>query len=42
VKLHDTFTVSLGGVGTITHIVNNTGAQAAGVSTIPVNLVSYP
>ncbi|MFM0741642.1 hypothetical protein PQQ51_30770 [Paraburkholderia xenovorans] len=42
VKLHDTLTVSLGGVGTITHIVNNTGAQAAGVSTIPVTLVSYP
>ncbi|MCQ0034288.1 hypothetical protein EFP18_23120 [Burkholderia glumae] len=42
VRLHDTLTVSLGGVGSITHVVNNAGAQAAGASTIPVNLVSYP
>jgi hypothetical protein len=42
VRLHDILTVSLGGVGTIDHVVNNTGAAAQGVQTIPVNLVSYP
>jgi len=42
VKLHDILTVSLGGVGTIDHVVNDTGAAAQGSSTIPVNLVSYP
>ncbi len=42
VRLHDVFTVSLGGVGTISHVVNNTGDIAQGQSTIPVNLVSYP
>ena len=42
VKLHDILTVSLGGVGTIDHVVNNTGAAAQGPDTIPVNLVSYP
>jgi hypothetical protein len=42
VRLHDVLTVSLGGVGTIDHVVNNTGAAAQGSATIPVNLVSYP
>jgi hypothetical protein len=42
VKLHDILTVSLGGVGVIDHVVNNTGAAAQGAATIPVNLVSYP
>jgi hypothetical protein len=42
VKLHDILTVSLGGVGTIDHVVNDTGAAAQGAATIPVNLVSYP
>jgi hypothetical protein len=42
VKLHDVLTVSLGGVGTIDHVVNDTGAAAQGVATVPVNLVSYP
>jgi hypothetical protein len=42
VKLHDLLTVSLGGVGVIDHVANNTGAAAQGVATIPVNLVSYP
>ena len=40
VKLHDVLTVSLGGVGVIDHVVNNTGAAAQGSATIPVNLVS--
>jgi len=35
-------TVSLGGVGVIDHVVNNTGAAAQGPGTIPVNLVSFP
>ena len=42
VTLHDILTVSLGGNGTISHIVNNTGATAQGTGTVPVNLVSYP
>ena len=42
VKLHDILTVSLGGNGTISHVVNNTGAIAQGTSTVPVNLVAYP
>jgi hypothetical protein len=42
VKLHDILTVSLGGIGTIDHVVNDTGAAAQGAATIPVNLVSFP
>ena len=42
VKLHSTFTVSLGGVGVIDHVINNTGAAAQGTSTIPVNIVTFP
>jgi hypothetical protein len=42
VKLHDLLTVSLGGVGVIDHVVNNTGAAAQGAGTIPTYLLSYP
>jgi uncharacterized protein (DUF2126 family) len=42
VQFHDLLTVSLGGVGTITHVINDTGATAQGTSTTPVNIVSYP
>jgi len=42
VKLHDILTVSLGGVGTIDHVVNDVGAPAQGSNTIPVNIVSFP
>jgi hypothetical protein len=42
VKFHDLLTVSLGGNGTITHVINNTGAAATGTATVPVDLVSYP
>jgi hypothetical protein len=42
VKLHDLLTVSLGGVGVIDHVVNNTGAPAQGTATIPSYLLSYP
>jgi hypothetical protein len=42
VRFHDLLTVSLGGVGTIDHVINDTGAAAQGAATIPVNLVSFP
>jgi hypothetical protein len=42
VKLHAVFTVSLGGVGVIDRVVNNSGAPAQGVATIPSVLVNYP
>ena len=42
VKFHSVFTVSLGGVGVIDHVINNTGGAAQGTSTIPVNIVSFP
>ena len=41
VKLHDMVTVSLGGVGTISHIVNTTGGPSNS-STNVADLVSYP
>ncbi len=41
VKMHDLFTVSLGGVGSIINVINTTGATAQGTSTIPVIVVSY-
>jgi hypothetical protein len=42
VRFHDLLTVSLGGNGTITHVINNTGGPAQGTATVPSNLVSYP
>jgi hypothetical protein len=42
VRFHDLLTVSLGGVGTIDHVINDTGAPAQGSATIPVNLLSFP
>ena len=42
VKFHDLLTVSLGGKGSITHVINNTGGPAAGTSTTPSDLVAYP
>jgi hypothetical protein len=42
VKLHDVLTVSLGGVGTIDHVVNNVGGAAKDASTTPVNVVAFP
>jgi hypothetical protein len=42
VQFHDLLTVSLGGVGTIDHVIDDTGAAAQGSNTIPVNLVSFP
>jgi len=42
VRFHDLLTVSLGGTGTIDHVVNNTGAAAQGTATVPVDVVSFP
>jgi hypothetical protein len=42
VVLHDLLTVSLGGVGVIDHVVNDTGDAAQGVNTVPVNVVRFP
>ncbi|MDQ1540704.1 MAG: hypothetical protein QOH29_1430, partial [Actinomycetota bacterium] len=41
VKFHDLLTVSLGNVGTITHVINDTGAQTP-TNTTPSNVVTYP
>jgi hypothetical protein len=41
VKFHDMVTVSLGGVGTISHVINNTGDAATSGHTVS-KLVSYP
>ncbi len=41
VRFHDVLTVSLGGVGTITHVINDTGAVTAS-NTTPSNVVSFP
>ncbi|WP_255421127.1 MULTISPECIES: hypothetical protein [Micromonospora] len=41
-RFHDLFTVSLGGNGRITHVMNDTGGAAQGTDTVPVNLVGYP
>ena len=40
-KFHDALTVSLGGVGTITHVINDTGDVTAS-NTTPSNVTSYP
>jgi hypothetical protein len=42
VKFHDLLTVSLGGAGSITNVINTTGGTASGTATVPVNVVSYP
>ncbi|MCX5215004.1 RICIN domain-containing protein [Kitasatospora sp. NBC_00240] len=41
VRFHDMVTVSLGGTGTISHVINNSGAAANSGSNV-ANLVSYP
>ncbi|MFI5494543.1 discoidin domain-containing protein [Actinoplanes sp. NPDC051859] len=42
VRLHNSFTVSLGGVGVIDHVVNNTGGPAQGTATIPSTVTEFP
>jgi hypothetical protein len=41
VQFHDILTVSLGGVGTIEHVINTTGA-ATPSNTTPSDVTSYP
>jgi hypothetical protein len=42
VRFHDLLTVSLGGNGTIRHVINDTGGEASGTDTVPANVVSFP
>ena len=42
VKFHHALTVSLGGKGSITNVINTTGGVAQGEETIPSKVVSYP
>lgn len=42
VRLHNVFTVSLGGVGVIDRVVNDTGAPAQGTATVPSVVLSFP
>jgi hypothetical protein len=42
VQLRSLLTVSLGGVGTIDHIVNDVGEPAQGQGTVPSTLVAFP
>ncbi|MBL8507877.1 MAG: hypothetical protein JNM11_05385, partial [Chitinimonas sp.] len=41
VRLHNVFTVSLGGNGTISRVVNDSGAVTSS-STTPSNVLNYP
>ena len=41
VKFHDILDISLGNSGSITHVINDTGAQTP-TNTSPVDIVSYP
>nr|WP_211215952.1 discoidin domain-containing protein [Catelliglobosispora koreensis] len=42
VKFHSLLTVSLGGNGVITNVINTTGAPAQGTATIPSKVTSFP
>ncbi|MET8153932.1 discoidin domain-containing protein [Actinoplanes sp. NPDC049668] len=42
VRFHNLLTVSLGGVGTITNVINTTGNVAQGAETVPSYVVNYP
>ena len=41
VRFHDIMDISLGNNGSITHVINETGAQTP-TNTTPVDIVSYP
>ena len=41
VRFHDMVTVSLGGTGTINHVINSTGGPSTSSSNV-ANLVAYP
>ncbi|MEU7901568.1 discoidin domain-containing protein [Actinoplanes sp. NPDC049118] len=42
VRFHNLLTVSLGGVGSITNVINTTGSVAQGTETVPSYVVNYP
>jgi hypothetical protein len=42
VRIHNALTVSLGGNGTIDHVINTTGGPAQGTATVPSNVTNYP
>jgi hypothetical protein len=42
IKMHNLLTVSLGGQGSITNVINTTGGVAQGVETIPSYVTSFP
>jgi hypothetical protein len=42
VRFHSLLTVSLGGNGTINHVINDTGAPTVKPDTVPSTVVSYP
>jgi hypothetical protein len=42
VRLHSILTVSLGGNGVITNVINTTGGPAQGTATVPSKVASYP
>ena len=42
VRFHNLLTVSLGGNGVITNVINTTGAPAQGTATVPSYVVNYP
>jgi len=42
VKMHNLLTVSLGGVGSITNVINTTGGVAQGTETVPSYVVNFP
>jgi len=42
VQMHNLLTVSLGGVGSITNVINTTGGVAQGTETVPSYVVNFP
>lgn len=42
VKFHSLLVVSLGGMGHYDHVINRTGSQTSGTSTVPSTVVSFP
>ncbi|MEU5879536.1 discoidin domain-containing protein [Spirillospora sp. NPDC047279] len=42
VRFHNLLTVSLGGNGVISHVINDTGGPAQGTATVPSTVVSFP
>ena len=42
VRFHNIMTVSLGGVGVITNVINTTGGPAQGTATVPSTVTNFP